>query len=54
MKPLIINASNSTIVAGHQRKKAVLALGVEYLPCVKINNPNVRNEIQFKIIHKLY
>ena len=51
VKPLIINASNNTIVAGHQRKKAALAVGLEYLPCIRINSPNVMDEIWFNLQH---
>lgn len=51
VKPLIINAANNTIVAGHQRKKAATAIGLKYLPCVRINSPNVRDEIWFNLMH---
>ena len=51
VKPLIINAANNTIIAGHQRKKAATAIGLSYLPCIKINSPNVRDEIWFNLMH---
>ena len=51
VKPLIINASNNVIVAGHQRKKAAEKIGLNYLPCIKINSPNVRDEIWFNLMH---
>ncbi len=51
VKPLIINATSNIIVAGHQRKKAALSLGLKYLPCVRINSPNVRDEIWFNLMH---
>lgn len=51
VKPLIVNAANNTIVAGHQRKKAAVAIGLEYLPCIRVNSPNVRDEIWFNLMH---
>ncbi len=51
IKPLIVNASNNIIVAGHQRKKAAEKIGLKYLPCIKINSPNVRDEIWFNLMH---
>ena len=51
VKPLIVNASNNIIVAGHQRKKAATAIGLEYLPCIRINSPNLQDEILFNLMH---
>lgn len=51
VKPLIVNAANNTIVAGHQRKKAATAIGLEYLPCIRINSPNPKDEIWFNLMH---
>ena len=51
VKPLIINRANNVIVAGHQRKKAAEILGIKYLPCIRINAPNTRDEIWLNIKH---
>ncbi len=51
VKPLIINSSTNTIVAGHQRQKAATAIGMEYLPCIKISTPKIQDEIQFNLLH---
>lgn len=51
VKPLIVNASNHVITAGHQRKKAATAIGLKYLPCIKINSPNLQDEILFNLMH---
>lgn len=51
VKPLIVNASNNVITAGHQRKKAATAIGLKYLPCIRINSPNLQDEILFNLMH---
>ncbi len=51
VKPLIVNASNNVITAGHQRKKAASAIGLSHLPCIKINSPNLQDEILFNLMH---
>ena len=51
VKPLIVNATNNVITAGHQRKKAATAIGLEYLPCIRINSPNLQDEILFNLMH---
>lgn len=51
IKPLIVNAANNVITAGHQRKKAATAIGLEYLPCIRINSPNLQDEILFNLMH---
>ena len=51
VKPLIVNAANNVIVAGHQRKKAAEAIGMPTLPCVRISTPNVQDEIHFNLLH---
>ena len=42
---------NSVIIAGHQRKKAATAIGLKYLPCIRIKSPNLQDEILFNLIH---
>ncbi|MCX4256512.1 MAG: ParB N-terminal domain-containing protein [Oscillospiraceae bacterium] len=51
VKPLIVNASNNVITAGHQRKKAATAIGLTHLPCIRINSPNLQDEILFNLMH---
>lgn len=51
VKPLIINNANHVIVAGHQRKKAALSIGMTDLPCVYIRTPNAQDEIHFNMLH---
>ena len=51
VKPLIINNVNSIIVAGHQRRKAALSMGLTHLPCIKIKTPNRQDEIHFNLMH---
>jgi hypothetical protein len=51
VKPLIVNASNNVITAGHQRKKAAEAIGLKHLPCIKITSPNLQDEVQFNLMH---
>ena len=51
VKPLIVNSSNNVITAGHQRKKAATAIGLKYLPCIRISSPNLQDEILFNLMH---
>nr|DAW87829.1 MAG TPA: hypothetical protein [Bacteriophage sp.]DAW87832.1 MAG TPA: hypothetical protein [Bacteriophage sp.] len=51
VKPLIVNSTNNVITAGHQRKKAATAIGLEYLPCIRIKSPNLQDEILFNLMH---
>lgn len=51
VKPLIVNKTNGVIVAGHQRKKAALSIGMTDLPCVWIKTPNAQDEIHFNMLH---
>lgn len=51
VKPLIVNSADNVITAGHQRKKAAKAIGLQYLPCIKISSPNLQDEILFNLMH---
>ncbi len=51
VKPLIVNATNNVITAGHQRRKAAAAIGLTELPCIRINSPNLQDEILFNLMH---
>lgn len=50
-KPVILN-KNNTIVAGHQRVKAMTELGLATTPCFILNqNININDEIRFNMFH---
>ena len=50
-KPVILN-KNGTIVAGHQRTKAMSELGLEYTPAFILNsNIKTNEEIRFNMFH---
>ena len=51
VKPLIINAFNNVIIAGHQRKKAAMSIGLTHLPCIRISTPKIQDEIHFNLLH---
>lgn len=51
VKPLIVNSANNVIVAGHQRKRAAEAVGIEYLPCIFVTSPAVQDELLFNLMH---
>ncbi|WP_330306193.1 MULTISPECIES: ParB N-terminal domain-containing protein [unclassified Streptomyces] len=51
VKPVILNA-NGTLVAGHQRTKAMTALGMTHTPAVKLGQVvRLTDEIQFNLLH---
>lgn len=49
--PIIINRDNMTIVAGHQRTKAAIALGIKEAPAYFIENVDIESEILFNQVH---
>lgn len=49
--PIILNKDNNTIVAGHQRTKSCLALGIDEVPYYSISGVDLRDEILFNQIH---
>lgn len=49
--PIIVNKDNMTIVAGHQRTKASLAVGIETVPACYIQGVDVESEVMFNQIH---
>lgn len=51
VKPIIVNSTNNVIIAGHQRKKAAEAIGIEYLPCVYVASPVAQDELLFNLMH---
>jgi hypothetical protein len=51
VKPVILNA-NGTLVAGHQRTKAMTALGLPHTPAVMLGKTvRLQDEIQFNLLH---
>ncbi len=49
--PIIINKSNNTIVAGHQRTKTAKILGINEVPYYSISDVDLRDEILFNQVH---
>lgn len=49
--PVIVNASNNTIIAGHQRTKAAKAIGLESVPAYFIDNITIQDEMLFNQLH---
>lgn len=49
--PIIINKDSHTIVAGHQRTKSCLALGIDEVPYFAISGVDLKDEILFNQIH---
>lgn len=51
VKPIIVNKSNMTIIAGHQRTKTMLEMGITQCPAFLINNINMADEVRFNQFH---
>lgn len=51
VKPLIVNRNNGILVAGHQRTKAMKAVGIQAAPVILISNTTVHDEICFNLFH---
>lgn len=49
--PIIVNRDNMTIVAGHQRTKAAMAVGIEKAPVYFISGVDIESEILFNQVH---
>jgi len=49
--PIIVNRDNMTIVAGHQRTKAAMSLGMEKAPCYFVSDIDIESEIRFNQVH---
>lgn len=49
--PIIVNKDNMTIVAGHQRTKAAIAVGITEAPAYLINGVDIESEILFNQLH---
>lgn len=51
IKPLIINGDNGILTAGHQRTRAMKAIGLKYAPVIKICGIKIQDEIKFNLFH---
>lgn len=49
--PIIVNATDGTIIAGHQRTKAAQSLGINTVPCIKVECIAKGDEIKFNQMH---
>ena len=49
--PVLVNASNNVIIAGHQRTKAAKRLGITEVPCFMIDGISETDEILFNQFH---
>lgn len=49
--PIIVNRDNMTIVAGHQRTKAAVSLGMEQAPCYFVSGIDIESEVRFNQVH---
>lgn len=51
VKPIIVNSTNNTIIAGHQRTKTMLELGITECYAFKIDGINMADEMRFNQLH---
>lgn len=49
--PIIVNKENMTIVAGHQRTKAALQVGIEEVPVFFVEGISLLEEVRFNQVH---
>ena len=49
--PIIVNRKNMTIVAGHQRTKAAMAIGLTEAPCYYVSGIDIESEVRFNQVH---
>lgn len=49
--PIIVNRDNMTIVAGHQRTKAAISIGMTEAPCYFVKGIDIESEIRFNQVH---
>lgn len=49
--PIIVNKDNMTIVAGHQRTKAAMELGMTEAPCYFVSGIDIESEVRFNQVH---
>lgn len=51
IKPILVNADNNVIIAGHQRTRAMLELGITEAPCFMLRGLKGGDEMRFNQIH---
>lgn len=51
IKPLIVNGDNGILTAGHQRTRAMKAVGIKTAPVIRICGIKVQDEIRFNLFH---
>lgn len=51
IKPVIVNGDKGVLTAGHQRTKAMKALGMTHTPAVKLKGIVLQDEIMFNLFH---
>lgn len=51
IKPVIVNGTKNTLTAGHQRTKAMKAIGLDVCPAIRIKDVSIQDEIRFNLFH---
>lgn len=51
LKPVIVNGSKNILTAGHQRTKAMKAIGLKTSPAIRIKDVSIQDEIRFNLFH---
>ena len=51
LKPVIVNGDKNILTAGHQRTKAMKAIGLKTCPAIRIKNVSIQDEIRFNLFH---
>ena len=51
IKPVIVRIENRTLIAGHQRTKAMTAEGITETPAYVLKNLNYADEVRFNQLH---
>lgn len=51
IKPVIVNGDNGILTAGHQRSRAMKAIGMTHCPAIRIKGITRSDEINFNLLH---
>ena len=51
VKPVIVNGSNGILTAGHQRTRAMKAIGMTHCPAIRLSEISRADEIWFNLYH---
>ncbi|MGL5901484.1 MAG: ParB N-terminal domain-containing protein [Cetobacterium sp.] len=51
LKLVIVNGSKNILTAGHQRTKAMKAIGLKTCPAIRIKDVSTQDEIRFNLFH---